>query len=128
MQTPCTLHLLDKDEPMALSPKAGDIYVSKGLLEITGETSDQLLFVVTHELAHGILGHFNESCGTLSELEREKKADEYALLYLYKKARRYRDIPELLELLTRSSQIDEKGRVLLQKRAANLREMIGKLH
>jgi hypothetical protein len=113
---------------MALSPKAGDVYLSKGLLEITGETSDQLLFVITHELAHGILGHFNESCALLPELEREKKADEYALLYLYRKAKRYHDIPELLKLLMRSSQLDEKGRLLLQERAANLSAMIGKLH
>ena len=80
----CSLTLLDTGQPLAYSPGSGHILISRGLLSRLRNESE-LAFVVSHEMAHQVLGHHlalkgipvEESGSRRADLEEE--ADYFAL-------------------------------------------------
>lgn len=77
--TAFNLNILDTDEPIAVSPGPGLMFISRGLI-VRLQNEVELAFVMSHEMAHQSLEHFSdEDHSQHSASRRELDADRFAL-------------------------------------------------
>lgn len=79
-----SVRMIDRPEPIAISTGGGFILLSRGLVRSLSSESE-LAFVISHEMAHQVLGHLSDENGTIDESSVEEhhafelSADRYAV-------------------------------------------------